>query len=60
MLPFALRLRPLIMLTKATSTEHARTSRGAAGTTTSATPFGLVLLDEGPAEVYGPPAPPSA
>jgi hypothetical protein len=28
---------------------------GAARTTTSATPFGLVLLDEGPIEVYGPP-----
>jgi hypothetical protein len=27
---------------------------------TSATPFVLVLLDEGPAEVYGPPALPSA
>jgi hypothetical protein len=27
---------------------------------TSATPFGMVLLDEGPTEVYGPPVPSSA
>ena len=33
---------------------------GVAWTETSVTPFGLVLLDEGPAEVYGPPVPPFA
>jgi hypothetical protein len=34
-------------------------AEGAARTENSATPFGLVLQDEGPAEVYGPLAPPS-
>jgi hypothetical protein len=33
---------------------------GVAWTETSVTPFGLVLLDEGPVEVYGPLVPPFA
>jgi hypothetical protein len=55
--PFALRLRPLIEQTKATSTEHTRTSRGRRPDGGLCAPFALVLQAEGPADDYGPPAP---
>jgi hypothetical protein len=54
--PFALRLRLLITQTKATSIEHARTSRGHRPDGVLCDPFTLGLQDEGPTDVYGPPA----